>query len=69
MNDKTVMIHNMSDKQFITPFTGENIVLLMVTIIPVTGIYIPICFDTMFADVNNSSSSSLKQLFELIIHT
>ena len=52
-----------------TPFTGENIVLLMVTIIPVTGIYIPICFDTMFADVNNSSSSSLKQLFELIIHT
>ena len=49
--------------------TGENIVLLMVTIIPVTGIYIPICFDTMFADVNNSSSSSLKQLFELIIHT
>lgn len=52
-----------------TPFAGENIVLLMVTIIPVTGIYIPICFDTMFADVNNSSSSSLKQLFELIIHT
>ena len=52
-----------------TPFAGENIVLLMVTIIPVTGIYIPICFDTMFADVNNPSSSSLKQLFELIIHT
>ena len=51
------------------PFTGENIVLLMVTIIPVTGIHKPICFDTMCAKVNNSSSSSLKQLFELIIHT
>ena len=52
-----------------SPFAGENIVLLMVTIILVTGIYAPICFDTMCADVNNSSSSSLKQLFELIIHT
>ena len=52
-----------------SPFAGENIVLLMVTIIPVTEIQKPICFDAMCANVNNSSSSSLKELFELIIHT
>ena len=52
-----------------SPFAGENIVLLMVTIIPVTEIYKPICFDTMCTKIHDSSSSSLKQLFELIIHT